>query len=127
MSSYKPENYNSLSPYLIVDNAQDLVDLLINIFNATELRKMFREDGKIKHVEVKIDDSILMISDSTADYKAIPTILHLYVPDVDKTFDKAIQLGCEIIERPITKPGEGDKRGSFYDNAGNYWSVSTPN
>ena len=127
MSSYKPENYNSLSPYLIVDNAQDLVDLLINIFNATELRKMFREDGKIKHVEVKIDDSILMIIDSTADYKAIPTILHLYVPDVDKTFDKAIQLGCEIIERPITKPGEGDKRGSFYDNAGNYWSVSTPN
>ena len=127
MSSYKPENYNSLSPYLIVDNAQDLVDLLINIFNATELRKMFREDGKIKHVEVKIDDSILMISDSTADYKAIPTILHLYVPDVDKTFDKAIQLGCEIIERPITKPGEGDKRGSFYDNAGTYWSVSTPN
>ena len=127
MSSYKPENYNSLSPYLIVDNAQDLVDLLINIFNATELRKMFREDGKIKHVEVKIDDSILMISDSTADYKAIPTILHLDVPDVDKTFDKAIQLGCEIIERPITKPGEGDKRGSFYDNAGNYWSVSTPN
>ena len=127
MSSYKPENYNCLSRYLIVDNAQDLVDLLINIFNATELRKMFREDGKIKHVEVKIDDSILMISDSTADYKAIPTILHLYVPDVDKTFDKAIQLGCEIIERPITKPGEGDKRGSFYDNAGNYWSVSTPN
>lgn len=127
MTNYKPKNYNSLSPYLIVDDAQGLVDLLIKIFDAIELRKMMREDGKIRHVELKIDDSIIMISDSTLDYAANQTMLHVYVPDVNKTFEKAVHLGCEIIDQPITKPGEEDKRGSFYDNAGNYWSVSTQN
>jgi PhnB protein len=44
---------------------------------------------------------------------------------VFKTFDLAIQNGCEIIEEPINKEGDPDMRGSFYDCAGNYWSVST--
>lgn len=42
MKTSKPENYNSLSPYLIVDNAQKLVDLLKAIFNAIELRRFDR-------------------------------------------------------------------------------------
>ena len=64
MNPYKPEDYNSLSPYLIVEDAHKLVDLLKTIFSATELRKFDREDGKIAHVELKLDDSIVMISSS---------------------------------------------------------------
>jgi len=52
-------------------------------------------------------------------------MLHIYVPDVLKTFDKAIENGCEMIEKPINKQGDPDTRGSFYDFAGNYWAVST--
>jgi PhnB protein len=51
-------------------------------------------------------------------------MLHLYVPDVFATFDKAIENGLEIIERPVNKPNDPDTRGSFYDFAGNHWSVS---
>lgn len=125
MPNYKPENYNSLSPYLIVDNAQKLVDLLIAIFDAKIVRRFDREDSKISHLELKLDDSIIMISDSTADYSANKTMLHFYVPDVFKTFEKAIENGCEIIEKPVQKAGDTDIRGSFYDCARNYWSVST--
>ena len=125
MTAYKPDNYNSLSPYLIVDNAQNLVDLLKKIFNATELRRFEHENGKIAHLELKLDDSVIMISDSTENYSAIKTILHLYVPDVFTTFEKAIENGCEIIEKPTNRDGDPDTRGSFYDNSGNYWSIST--
>lgn len=125
MTSYKPENYNSLSPYLIVDNAQKLVDLLKAIFNATELRRFDHENGKIAHIELKLDDTVIMISDSTESYGANKTMLHIYVPDVFKAFDKAIQNGCDIIEKPVNKKDDPDTRGSFYDYAGNYWSVST--
>ena len=125
MKAYKPANYNSLSPYLIVDGAQKMVDLLKAVFNATELRRFDTEDGKIMHVEVKVDDSVIMISDSTKEYSANTTMLHLYVHDVFKTFDMAIENGCTIIERPVNKPGDPDTRGSFYDFAGNFWSVST--
>ena len=125
MTAYKPDNYNSLSPYLIVDNAQNLVDLLKKIFNATELRRFEHENGKIAHLELKLDDSVIMISDSTENYSAIKTVLHLYVPNVFTTFEKAIQNGCEIIEKPTNRDGDPDTRGSFYDNSGNYWSIST--
>lgn len=125
MKPYKPENYNSLSPYLIVDNAQKLVDLLTIVFAAKILRRFDRENGKIAHVELQLDDSLIMISDSTDTFKANKTMLHIYVPDVFETFEKAIENGCEIIEKPINKEDDPDTRGSFYDYAGNYWAVST--
>ena len=124
-SSYKPENYNSLSPYLIVDNAEKLVDLIKTIFGATELRRFDHENGTIAHIELKLDDSILMISNSTENYPAHTTMLHIYVPDVFKTFDLAIKNDCEIIEKPVNKDGDPDTRGSFYDCSGNYWAIST--
>jgi uncharacterized glyoxalase superfamily protein PhnB len=58
---YKPENYTSLSPYLIVNGAQRLADLLTVIFNGKELRKYNRPDGSIMHLEILIDDTVLMI------------------------------------------------------------------
>lgn len=125
MKTYKPNNYNSLSPYLIVDDAQRLTDLLTVIFDAKVLRRFDYENGKIAHIELKLDDSVLMMSYSTGSYKAHKTMLHIYVPDVLKTFEKAVTNGCEAIEKPINKPSDPDMRGSFYDFAGNYWSVST--
>ena len=124
-TTYKPDNYNSLSPYLIVDNAKKLVDLLKAIFGATELRRFDRDNGKIAHMELRFDDTVLMISDSLENYPANKTMLHIYVPDVFKTFDNVIENGRVLIERPVNKQGDPDTRGSFYDLAGNYWAVST--
>lgn len=124
-TTYKPDNYNSLSPYLIVDNAQKLVDLVKTLFDAKQLRRFDRDNGKIAHCELQIDDTVIMISDSLENYPANKIMLHIYVPDVFKTFDLAIKNGCEIIERPLNKLGDPDTRGSFYDFAGNYWAVST--
>lgn len=124
-TNYKPKNYASLSPYLIVDNAEKFVDQLRKIFNATQLRRFDHNDGTIAHIELQLDDSIIMISNSTETYLAHTTMLHMYVPDVFKTFNLAINNGCEIIEKPVNKDGDPDTRGSFYDCAGNYWSVST--
>lgn len=65
MKTYKPNNYNSLSPYLIVDDAQKLTDLLTVIFDAKVLRRFNHENGKIAHIELQLDDSVLMMSNST--------------------------------------------------------------
>ena len=123
--SFKPENYNSLSPYLIVDGANRFMELLRQVFNAQEKRKYLRKDGSIMHAEMSIDDSIVMIADSTQDYKANKCMLHLYVPDSTATYQRAIEAGCQAIGAPVNKEGDPDKRGAFHDFAGNYWSVST--
>lgn len=122
---FKPERYNSLSPYLIIDEAEKLVQLLQSVFDAKVLRRFNHENGKIMHLELQIDDSVLMLSSSTEQFPANTTVLHLYVPDVNKTFQTAMDHGCSLVEEPKSHDGDPDKRGSFMDFAGNFWSIST--
>jgi len=51
--------------------------------------------------------------------------MHVYVPNVDETFDKAIKADCEIIEQPKQREGDPDRRATFKDFAGNMWSIGT--
>ena len=123
--AYKPAGYNSVSPYFIVDGAQKLIDFLVQLFDGKELRKYKREDGTIMHAEVKIDDSIVMISDANEEYPPVTIIMHVYVPDVNTTYIKALKLGASELQKPKNNEGDPDNRGTFLDFAGNMWSVST--
>jgi PhnB protein len=122
---YKPAGYNSVSPYFIVDGAQKLIDFLVQLFDGKELRKYTREDGTIMHAEVRIDDSVVMISDATEEYPPVTIIMHVYVPDVNTTYIKALKLGASELQKPKNNEGDPDNRGTFLDFAGNMWSVST--
>ena len=123
--TFKPTGYNSVSPYFIVSGAQRFIDLLKIIFNANELRRYEMPDGTIMHAEIQIDDSVIMLGDSSDKYPPIQIVIHVYVPDVDKTFEKAIEAGCEIIEKPKQQENDPDRRGTFKDFAGNMWSIGT--
>jgi PhnB protein len=125
MNKFKPDGYNSVSPYLVVKGAKRLIELLKTIFNAKELRKYENNDGSIMHAEVRIDDSVIMIGDSNDKYPAHKTILHIYVSDVDKIYKKAIEAGCESVEEPKKRNGDPDRRGSFKDFSGNTWAIGT--
>jgi PhnB protein len=125
--SFKPDHYNSVAPYFVAPGAQRLVDLLQKIFDAGILRRYDNEDGSIMHVELKIDDSVVMIGDSNDKYPPNQLMTHVYVNDVHATFKKAIDAGCIPIEEPVNKPGDSDIRGMFKDFAGNFWAVGTQN
>jgi PhnB protein len=122
---FKPSGYNSVSPYFIVKGAQRLIDLLKVIFNAKELRRYDQPDGSIMHVELQIDDSVIMLSEATAAYPANQFLMHVYVPNVHETFKKAIAAGCVAEQQPEQKEGDPDTRGSFKDFAGNSWAIGT--
>lgn len=123
--TFKPENYNSLSPYIISSDASKLADILAIVFDAAITRRFDLPDGKIMHAEIKIDDSILMIADSNEKYPPNQSILHVYVADSDAVFAKALAAGCKELEPVTQKDGDPDKRGTFTDFDGNMWSVST--
>lgn len=122
---YKPNGYNSVSPYLVVDGAQKMIDLLKGIFGAIELRRYDNPDGTVMHAELKIDDSVVMLANSTENYPPNNLLIHVYVPDVEKTFSQAVKLDCEAIEEPVNKEGDPDMRGMFRDFSGNIWAVGT--
>ena len=122
---FKPIGYNSVSPYFIVSGGQKFIDLMKEIFNAKELRRYDMPDGSIMHAEIQIDDSVIMIGDSSEKFPPVQIVMHVYVPNVDETFQKAVDAGCEIVEQPTEREGDPDKRGTFKDFAGNMWSVGT--
>lgn len=123
--SYKPSGYNTVSPYLIVDGASGTIDFLVEVFGAEEIRRFPYENGKIMHAEVRIDDSVVMLSDGAAGGGASnPSSVHIYVPDVDATYQRAIDAGAESVQAPIKKD-DPDKRGGVRDSGGTTWWIAT--
>jgi PhnB protein len=123
--NFKPAGYNSVSAYFIVAGAQQFIDMLKQLFHAEELRRYDMPDGTIMHAEVRIDDTVIMIGDASEQFPPNKQLLHVYVPDVDFTFRKALALSCVAIEYPTEKEDDPDRRGTFSDFAGNIWSVGT--
>jgi PhnB protein len=124
-SSFKPSGYNSVSPYFIVDDALRFAEFLKKLFNAVELRRYAMPDGTIMHMEMQMDDSVIMLGNSSKQYPAIHQLVHVYVSDAATTFKKAIELGCTSLQEPKQMQGDPDVRGTFQDFAGNTWSVGT--
>jgi PhnB protein len=124
-NTFKPAGYNSVSPYFIVNGAQRFIDLLKKVFNAKELRRYNMPDGSIMHAEIQLDDSVIMLGDASEKFPQIPLVVHAYVANVDETFKRAIEAGCEVVEKPKEQEGDPDRRGTFKDFAGNMWSIGT--
>jgi uncharacterized glyoxalase superfamily protein PhnB len=121
---YKPEGYPSVSAYVMVDGAQRVIDFLKKTFDATELRRYDSPDGTIMHAEVRIDDTVVMLSDGGGQFPAFPIWLHVYVPDVDATYRRALEAGGVSVQEPVRK-GDPDRRGGVKDPSGNTWWIST--
>jgi PhnB protein len=122
---YKPEKYPDLSPYLIANGAQSVIDFLKDVFGASDLRRYEDPKGGLLHAEVKVGDSVVMIADGNEQWPGVLCHIHVYVLDVDAVFQKAVAAGAEVIQEPKTREGDPDKRGGFKDPSGNSWWVST--
>jgi uncharacterized glyoxalase superfamily protein PhnB len=121
---YKPENYSSVSPYLIVQDAARTIDFLVAVFGATELRRFPNDEGRLMHAEVRIDDTVVMLADATAAYPPIRANVYVYVPDVDATYRRALNAGATSVQEPVQKEDD-DKRGGVLDPGGTTWWIAT--
>jgi PhnB protein len=123
-SEYKPQGYNDVSVYIVADGAQRVIDFLKKAFDAEELRRFDTPEGKIMHGEVRVGDTVVMIADGGGNHPAFPVSLHVYMPDVDATYKKALDAGGTSVQAPVRKD-DPDKRGGVKDPAGNTWWIST--
>jgi uncharacterized glyoxalase superfamily protein PhnB len=124
-TTYKPDSYNSVSVYIMADHAQHVIDFLNRAFDGMNLRRFDGPNGRIMHAEVRVGDTVVMLSDATGAYPAFPVWLHVYVPDVDATYKKALAAGGISVQEPTSKEGDPDRRGGVKDPAGNTWWIST--
>jgi PhnB protein len=119
-----PEGYRTVTPYLVVDGATNVLDFVKQAFGAEEKFRMDGPDGKVGHAEVQIGDSIVMVGDAGAENPAMPAMIHLYVDDCDATYERALAAGATS-EREPTDQFYGDRSAGVRDSAGNLWWIAT--
>jgi PhnB protein len=119
-----PEGYHTVTPYLIVEGADELLDFVREAFAADQRFRMDAPDGSVGHAEVTIGDSVVMLADASEQWPARPGSLHLYVEDCDGVYQRAVEAGATSLEEPNDK-FYGDRSGCVRDPAGNVWWITT--
>jgi PhnB protein len=124
MSDWKPQGYNSVSPYLVVSDAKATMAFLKAAFDAEPLRVIARPDGTLRHAEARIGDTVVMLADAIDGWPAVPAHVHVYVADVDAIYRRALAAGAKSIAEPAKKD-DADKRGGVQDSGGTTWWLAT--
>jgi uncharacterized glyoxalase superfamily protein PhnB len=112
-----PEDWHTVTPRIVVRNAEQLVAFIKRVFGAT---------GDYQTVSpsiVRIGDSVLMVSEAGI-RNPTPSFLYVYVEDTDATFRRALEACALSLEEPSDMP-YGDRRGTVEDQWGNTWQIAT--
>ena|SRR5437016_1170607 len=120
----KPDDYHSVTPYLVVEGVPKLMDFLKEVFGAEEKEKMALPDGKIMHAEMRIGDSVVMMGEAGGENKPMPGFLYVYVEDTDETYQRALRAGAMSVREPKNE-FYGDRNAGVRDACGNLWWIAT--
>jgi len=123
--TWKPEDYPSMSPYIICSNGDALIGFVEQAFGGVLQRRFDRSDGSLMHAEVRIDDSILMIGGGATSARSAAPHIHLYVPDALAVFDRAVAAGATVVQQPRRKGDDDDLRGGVQDSSGTTWWIAS--
>lgn len=130
-----PPGFSTITPHLIIKETVKAIDFYKQAFGAEELARMPMPDGRIIHASLRIGNSMLMLCDEFPEHdcgnSASPSTLgkshatmHLYVEDVDKAYQRAVEAGAT----PKMPPQDmfwGDRYGLVVDHFGQPWSIAT--
>lgn len=95
-----PEGMHTVTPYLIVKGAHALIEFTKQAFGAELKHLSPTSDGHVMHALLQVGDSHIMLSDGRAEFPPMASMLHLYVPDVDGVYAKAIAAGAQSLREP---------------------------
>ncbi|HXA87198.1 MAG TPA: VOC family protein [Mycobacterium sp.] len=126
----------ALSPHLVVDNAAAAIDFYVKAFDAEELGRVPRPDGKLIHAALRINGCTVMLNDdfpemcggksmTPTSLGGTPVTIHLTVTDVDAKFQRAVDAGATVVAA-LDDQFWGDRYGVVADPFGHHWSLGQP-
>ena len=124
VEKYHPAGLQDVIPYLIVENAGKLIEFIAIVFDADILECSDVKNKKIANAILKVGDSILEVADATENNAARPCSLHVYVPDTDGVYLRALDAGATPLFAP-TNRDFGERLGGVQDPFGNQWYIAT--
>ena len=123
-----PKGYSTLTAYVVAQDADGLIDFIKKTFDGEELFRSGPGSEGGLHCEVRIGDSMLMVGGGGAGMKwrgtAMPTAFHIYVPDCDATYARALEAGATSLHEPADQ-FYGERSAAVKDSAGNFWYIAT--
>ena len=127
-----PDGHRTVAPYLTIKNAAAALEFYKQGFGAVETYKLIVPDGRVGHAEIRLGDSLIMLSDEFPEFggkapEALggsPVSIHLYVEDVDAFVKRAVAAGAREI-KPVANQFYGDRSGQLQDPFGHLWWVAT--
>ena len=129
-----PDSYRRVTPCLTVQGAAKALEFYVAVFGATERMRFPGPGGTIRHAEVQIGDSVVMIEDEdplrwtkappAGGLPGFPAYLFIYVEDVDTVIARAVELGAAL-QRPAQDQFYGDRDGYIIDPFGHGWAVAS--
>jgi PhnB protein len=132
-----PDGYTTVTAHLVLDDCAGAIEFYKKAFGAKERMRMPGPGGKIVHAELQVGSSRIMVNDEMPPMPNQPGVfkspkaagaatsaLFLYVPNVDKVFERAVQAGCTV-RMPPTDMFWGDRFGQVMDPYGHGWGMAT--
>jgi len=115
-----PDGYHTITPFLFVNGADNLIQFMLRVFHAEEVQRMHREDGSILFAEVRIGDSLVMLTEAPPDRTPMPAMLYIYLDDLDSVYQSGLAAGAISLQAPRDE-GYGDRTAGLQDASGNQW------
>jgi uncharacterized glyoxalase superfamily protein PhnB len=125
MSDWQRPGFTTVTPFLLVEGASELVEFLEDAFDAEILSRRDRPDGTLLHSEVRIGESMVIVGESFDEEGPMVAALYLYVEDCDDVFAAALDAGATIAVEPTTERHLGERHCAVTDPAGNVWWIAT--
>jgi PhnB protein len=124
---YKPEHHHTITTCLHVEGAAKFIDFVRAGLGGTELERHEGPEGRVFSSLIRIGNSVIAVGDPGSHVwtRPMPTMMYLYVPDVDALYDQAIRAGAQSIHPPADQ-FYGDRSGGITDAWGNQWYMATP-
>lgn len=128
-----PDGMHTVTPHLVCKDAGKAIEFYEKAFGAETVMRLDMPDGKgLMHACLRFGDSAVMLADEFPDWNSLgpssrggtTVVLHIYVPDADAFFEKAIKAGAEVV-MPLGDAFWGDRYGQLKDPFGHIWSVAT--
>jgi len=117
-----PEGFNNVIPYLMCKDSSKVIEFCQKTFDAKVDGVHKNENGSVMHASIHIRDSAIMLSDANETHPPSPSMMYIYVNNVDEVYDKAIAAGGVSLREP-TNEFYGDRSAGFKDSSGNSWWI----
>jgi PhnB protein len=119
------DTYRTVTPYLVVSDADTELAFLKAAFGATEVECQRNPDNQVMHAEMKIGDSLVMLGQAGGRWTPRSAALYLWVDDVDATYARALHAGATSESEPEDKP-YGHRNAGVIDQNGITWWIGAP-